>query len=98
MIGILSLGQMGKEAQTRVRKISRKSVKISFLLCVCVCSEGEGSDCSLPEGRQLLIASAAQALWVPAKSGHRNILLIINQSKADCVEGIDLMPLVCWTQ
>lgn len=61
-----------------------KQEKCENQLPLCACAEGEGSDCSSKEGRQLCFAPAAQALWVPAKSGHRNTLLIINLSKADC--------------
>lgn len=50
----------------------------------CAGHEGGGSGYTSQEERQLLIAPPAGALWVFPKSGHRNMLLTISQSKADC--------------
>lgn len=78
--GIQGLGQVGK-TQTRVRKTSRKSVKTGFHVRV---TKEEVVVTTAQEERQLLVAPPAGALWVFPKSGHRNMLLTISQSKADC--------------
>lgn len=74
------MGQVGK-AQTRVRKTSRKSVKVSSHMGVM---KEEVVVAPYRNGGQLLSAPPAWALQVFPKSGHGNILLMGNTGKADC--------------